>query len=39
MSPKISQIRAKSGLIEELIETGFFNKEEIDQLRDKGLIE
>jgi hypothetical protein len=39
MSPKISQIRAKSCLIEELIEKGFFNIEEINQLRDKGLIE
>jgi Fe2+ transport system protein FeoA len=39
MSQKISEIRAKSGLIEELLEMGFFNQEEIQQLRDKGLIE
>jgi hypothetical protein len=39
MSQKISEIRAKSGLIVELLEMGFFNPEEIQQLRDKGLIE
>jgi hypothetical protein len=39
MSPKISEIRAKSDLIENLAEKGFFNPEEMQRLREKGLID